>query len=91
MSRGHHQEPEPRHVLLQLGNPWRGPELADRLEPARYRRRQRIFDKINAKDGTVYRTDLFGPTKAWGDIDPFVTITALAERNIETIIATDFR
>ena len=89
-----------------------------------------IFDKINAKEGTIYRTDLFGFYKIWGDhltyhplggailnkatdnygrlhgyaglyvidgslipgstvVNPFVTITALAERNIEKIIATD--
>ncbi|MEU3072790.1 GMC oxidoreductase [Streptomyces laurentii] len=89
-----------------------------------------IFDKINAKEGTVYRSDLFGAYKIWGDhltyhplggavldratdnygrlhgytglyvidgalipgstgVNPFVTITALAERNIEKIIATD--
>ncbi|GAA3373735.1 GMC oxidoreductase [Streptomyces racemochromogenes] len=89
-----------------------------------------IFDKINAKEGTIYRTDLFGTNKVWGDhltyhplggavlgkatdnygrlhghpglyvidgalipgntsVNPFVTITALAERNIEKIIATD--
>ncbi|MGW7427925.1 GMC oxidoreductase [Streptomyces sp. NPDC054861] len=89
-----------------------------------------IFDKINAKEGTIYRTDLFGGSKIWGDhltyhplggavlnratdnygrlhghpglyvidgalipgnasVNPFVTITALAERNIEKIIATD--
>ncbi|MFI8519896.1 GMC oxidoreductase [Streptomyces sp. NPDC085481] len=89
-----------------------------------------IFDKINAKEGTIYRTDLFGAYKIWGDhltyhplggavlgqatdnygrlhghdglyvidgslipgtttVNPFVTITALAERNIEKIIATD--
>ncbi|RAS70303.1 cholesterol oxidase [Lentzea atacamensis] len=89
-----------------------------------------IFDKINAKEGTIYRTDLFGVYKVWGDhltyhplggavlnkatdnhgrlhgysglyvmdgalipgnttVNPFVTITALAERNIEKIIATD--
>jgi cholesterol oxidase len=89
-----------------------------------------IFDKINAKEGTIYRTDLFGIYKIWGDhltyhplggavlnkatdnygrlagypglyvidgslipgntsVNPFVTITALAERNIEQIIATD--
>ncbi|MER7759720.1 GMC oxidoreductase [Streptomyces sp. NPDC097619] len=90
-----------------------------------------IFDKINSKEGTIYRTDLFGLNKIWGDhltyhplggailgratdnhgrlhgysglyvmdgalipgntsVNPFVTITALAERNIEHIIATDF-
>ncbi|MFF4352947.1 GMC oxidoreductase [Streptomyces sp. NPDC001530] len=89
-----------------------------------------IFDKINATEGTIYRTDLFGTYKIWGDhltyhplggavlnkatdnygrlqgysglyvidgslipgntsVNPFVTITALAERNIEKIIATD--
>ncbi|WP_329200461.1 MULTISPECIES: GMC oxidoreductase [unclassified Streptomyces] len=89
-----------------------------------------IFDKINAKEGTIYRSDLFGTNKIWGDhltyhplggavlnkatdnygrlhghpglyvidgalipgntsVNPFVTITALAERNIEKIIATD--
>ncbi|MFF3615125.1 GMC oxidoreductase [Streptomyces sp. NPDC002580] len=89
-----------------------------------------IFDKINAKEGTIYRTDLFGVYKIWGDhltyhplggavlnkatdnygrlqgyaglyvidgalipgntsVNPFVTITALAERNIEKIIAVD--
>lgn len=89
-----------------------------------------IFDKINSKEGTIYRTDLFGTHKVWGDhltyhplggavldkatdnygrlhgytglyvidgalipgntsVNPFVTITALAERNIEKIIATD--
>ncbi|MEO6087910.1 MAG: GMC oxidoreductase [Umezawaea sp.] len=89
-----------------------------------------IFDKINSKEGTIYRTDLFGTYKVWGDhltyhplggavlnkatdnygrlhgyaglyvidgalipgntsVNPFVTITALAERNIEKIITTD--
>ncbi|WP_405452790.1 GMC oxidoreductase [Streptomyces erythrochromogenes] len=89
-----------------------------------------IFDKINSKEGTIYRTDLFGAYKIWNDtltyhplggavldratdnygrlhgytglyvidgalipgnasVNPFVTITALAERNIEKIIATD--
>ncbi|MET9602262.1 GMC oxidoreductase [Streptomyces sp. NPDC006459] len=89
-----------------------------------------IFDKINSKEGTIYRTDLFGGNKIWNDtltyhplggavlnratdnygrlhgytglyvidgalipgnasVNPFVTITALAERNIEKIIATD--
>ncbi len=89
-----------------------------------------IFDKINAKEGTIYRTDLFGAYKIWGDhltyhplggavlgratdnygrlrgypglyvidgalipgnasVNPFVTITALAERNIEKIVAAD--
>ncbi len=87
-----------------------------------------IFDKINAKEWTIYRVDLFGDGKKWHDgltyhplggavlnkatdnygrlhgyqglyvidgalipgnasVNPFVTITALAERNIENIIA----
>ncbi|GHB38329.1 cholesterol oxidase [Streptomyces xanthochromogenes] len=91
-----------------------------------------IFDKINATEGTIYRTDLFGVYKIWNDtltyhplggavlnkatdnygrlqgypglyvidgslipgntsVNPFVTITALAERNIEKIIAVDLR
>lgn len=91
---------------------------------------KRVFDTINAKQATIYRTDLFGVYKTWGDdltyhplggcvlnqatdnygrlpgypglyvmdgslvpgstgVNPFVTITALAERNIEKIIATD--
>jgi cholesterol oxidase len=89
-----------------------------------------IFDKINKKEGTIYRTDLFGTYKIWGDhltyhplggavlnratdnygrlhghpglyvmdgslipgnagVNPFVTITALAERNMERILAED--
>nr|WP_245721561.1 GMC oxidoreductase [Nocardia crassostreae] len=93
---------------------------------------KRVFDKINKKEGTIYRTDLFGLYKTWGDdftyhplggcvldqstdnygrltsypglyiidgslipgsttVNPFVTITALAERNIEQIVATDLR
>lgn len=93
---------------------------------------KRVFDKINKKEGTIYRTDLFGLSKVWGDdftyhplggcvldtatdnygrltsypglyvidgslipgsttVNPFVTITALAERNIEKIVATDLR
>jgi cholesterol oxidase len=92
---------------------------------------KRVFDAINSKEGTIYRSDLFGLYKIWGDdfvyhplggcvlgqatdnygrlpgypglyvidgslipgstgVNPFVTITALAERNIETILATDF-
>jgi cholesterol oxidase len=91
---------------------------------------KRVFDAINAKQGTIYRTDLFGVYKTWGDdltyhplggcvlnqatdnygrlpgypglyvvdgslipgstgVNPFVTITALAERNLERIITTD--
>ncbi len=89
-----------------------------------------VFDKINKKEGTGYRTDLFGLHKEFGDeftyhplggcllnsatdnfgrlpeypglyvvdgslvpgnvgVNPFVTITALAERNMEKIISTD--
>ncbi|MFE3193857.1 GMC oxidoreductase [Nocardia sp. NPDC059240] len=89
-----------------------------------------MFDVINAKATTVYRSDLFGTDKTWGDdfvyhplggcvlnsatdnygrltgysglyvmdgslvpgslgVNPFLTITALAERNIEQIIAND--
>lgn len=89
-----------------------------------------IFDRINAKEGTIYRTDFFGSYTIWGDhltyhplggavldratdnhgrlrgyaglyvmdgalipgnttVNPFVTITALAERNIARIIAED--
>ncbi|HEY6798840.1 MAG TPA: GMC oxidoreductase [Kineosporiaceae bacterium] len=91
---------------------------------------KRVFDTINAKFLTIYRSDLFGVNKVWGDdfcyhplggcllgqatdnygrvpgyrglyvmdgslipgstgVNPFVTITALAERNIEKIISTD--
>jgi len=91
---------------------------------------KRVFDKINSKEGTIYRTDLFGVYKTWGDgltyhplggcilnqatdnfgrlpeypglyvmdgslvpgnvgVNPFVTITALAERNMATIVAND--
>ncbi len=91
-----------------------------------------VFDKINSKEGTIYRTDLFGLYKTWGDdfayhplggcvlnqstdnygrlngykglyvidgslipgsttVNPFVTITALAERNIENIVANDLK
>ena len=91
---------------------------------------KRVFDTINKAQATIYRSDLFGSNKVWGDdftyhplggcvlnratdnygrlpgypglyvmdgslipgstgVNPFVTITALAERNIEKIIATD--
>jgi cholesterol oxidase len=93
---------------------------------------KRIFDKINKKEGTIYRTDLFGVYKTWGDdftyhplggcllgkatdnhgrlheypglyvvdgslvpgnvgVNPFVTNTALAERNMDAIIASDLQ
>jgi cholesterol oxidase len=89
-----------------------------------------VFDKINATEWTIYRSDLFGVYKIWGDdfvyhplggcvlnqatdnygrlpgypglyvvdgslvpgsigVNPFVTITALAERNMANIIASD--
>ncbi|QKW10410.1 GMC family oxidoreductase [Streptomyces sp. NA04227] len=89
-----------------------------------------IYDRINTREGTGYRYDLFGARGAWGDhltyhplggvvlnratdnygrlrgyaglyvidgslipgnttVNPFVTITALAERNIEAIVAND--
>ncbi len=91
---------------------------------------KKVFDKINQKEGTIYRTDLFGVYKTWGDdftyhplggcvlnqatdnygrlpeypglyvvdgslvpgnvgVNPFVTITALAERNMAKVISTD--
>jgi cholesterol oxidase len=91
-----------------------------------------LFDRINRKQGTAYRTDLFGKGKVFADdfcyhplggcvlgqatdnigrvkgydrlyvtdsslipgsigVNPFVTITALAERNIERVIAQDLR
>jgi cholesterol oxidase len=91
---------------------------------------KRVFDAINSAEGTIYRSDLFGVNKVWGDeltyhplggcvlnqatdnygrlrgypglyvldgslipgstgVNPFVTITALAERNIERIVTTD--
>ncbi|RVW02514.1 GMC oxidoreductase [Rhodococcus spongiicola] len=91
---------------------------------------KKVFDKINRREGTIYRTDLFGVYKRWGDnftyhplggcvlneatdnygrlseypglyvvdgslvpgnvgVNPFVTITALAERNMEQIISAD--
>ena len=90
-----------------------------------------VFDKINQKQGTHYRTYLFGDGKVFADdfcyhplggcvlgnatdgigrvsgykglyvtdsslipgslgVNPFVTITALAERNIERVLAQDF-
>lgn len=87
-----------------------------------------VFDKINKKEVTVYRSDMFGSNKVWNEgltyhplggavlnkatdnhgrlhgypglyvmdgalvpgnvgVNPFVTITALAERNIANIVA----
>ncbi|WP_394834335.1 GMC oxidoreductase [Pendulispora rubella] len=114
--------PSTRQVDLNWQTAWKraGIEMA-----------KSIFDRINAKEGTIYRTDLFGIYKIWGDhltyhplggavlnkatdnygriaeypglyvidgalipgntsVNPFVTITALAERNIEEIVANDF-
>ncbi|HVU04999.1 MAG TPA: GMC oxidoreductase [Polyangiaceae bacterium] len=89
-----------------------------------------LFDRVNAANGTVYRSDLFGDTREFENrftyhplgglvlgkatdlygrvlgyprlyvvdgslvpgstgVNPFVTITALAERNVERIIAED--
>lgn len=89
-----------------------------------------IFDKINSTEGTIYRSDLFGGYKIWGDhltyhplggvvlgkatdnygrlhgypglyvvdgalipgntsVNPLVTITALAERNLDRIVADE--
>ena len=89
-----------------------------------------VFDKINKKEVTVYRSDMFGSNKVWNEgltyhplggavlnkatdnfgrlhgypglyvmdgalvpgnvgVNPFVTITALAERNIANIIGSD--
>ncbi|MEY8041831.1 GMC oxidoreductase [Saccharopolyspora cebuensis] len=93
---------------------------------------RRLFDRVNHANGTVYRHDLFGDTRAFEDrftyhplgglvlgratdaygrvrghrnlyvndgalipgstgVNPFVTITALAERNVERILAEDIR
>ncbi|KDN23464.1 GMC oxidoreductase [Amycolatopsis rifamycinica] len=114
--------PSTRTVDLNWQTAWKQPSI-DMAKT--------IFDKINATEGTIYRTDLFGTYKIWGDhltyhplggavlgkatdnygrlagypglyaidgslipgntsVNPFVTITALAERNIEKIIAQDF-
>ncbi|GAB3277546.1 GMC oxidoreductase [Parasphingorhabdus pacifica] len=91
-----------------------------------------LFDRINEANGTVYRYDLFGDTRAFENrftyhplggcvlgkatdlhgrveghrnlyitdgslvpgstgVNPFVTITALAERNVERVLAEDIR
>jgi cholesterol oxidase len=108
-----------------VGLTWRTSQNQPSIDAAK-----RVLDVINARQGTEYRTDLFGDNKIWGDdftyhplggcvlgratddygrlheypglyvidgslipgstgVNPFVTITALAERNIEKIIATD--
>jgi cholesterol oxidase len=104
---------------------WTAAQMQPSIDAAK-----RVFDKINSKAGTIYRTDLFGVYKTWGDdlvyhplggcvlnqatdnygrlpgypglyvvdgalipgstgVNPFVTITALAERNLAKIITTD--
>ncbi|MEC3980702.1 GMC oxidoreductase [Amycolatopsis sp. H20-H5] len=91
-----------------------------------------LFDKVNRANGTIYRHDLFGDTRAFENrftyhplgglvlgkatdlygrvkgyrnlyvtdgslipgstgVNPFVTITALAERNVERVLAEDIR
>ncbi|OLR92335.1 GMC oxidoreductase [Actinokineospora bangkokensis] len=90
-----------------------------------------LFDRVNDANGTIYRHDLFGDTRAFENrftyhplggcvlgaatddhgrvkgvpglyvtdgslipgstgVNPFVTITALAERNVEDVLARDF-
>ncbi|MBE8518778.1 GMC family oxidoreductase [Amycolatopsis sp. H6(2020)] len=114
--------PTTRAVELNWQTAWKQPSI-DMAKT--------IFEKINSTEGTIYRSDLFGTNKIWGDhltyhplggavlgkatdnygrlagyqglyaidgslipgntsVNPFVTITALAERNIEKIIAQDF-
>ncbi|MFD7443427.1 GMC oxidoreductase [Streptomyces sp. NPDC059909] len=92
---------------------------------------KKLFDRINLKNATIYRYDLFGGNKTFADdftyhplggcvlgratddygrvrgapgvyvtdgalvpgsigVNPFVTITALAERNIERVLAEDY-
>ncbi|MFC6083462.1 GMC oxidoreductase [Sphaerisporangium aureirubrum] len=108
-----------------VGLDWRTAQNQPSVDAARS-----VFDVINQREHTTYRSDLFGVGKVWGDdltyhplggcvlgqatdgygrlpghpglyvmdgslipgglgVNPFVTITALAERNIEKIIATD--
>ncbi|WP_394840707.1 GMC oxidoreductase [Pendulispora brunnea] len=117
-----HWNPSTKQVDLDWQKVWKQPSI----EMAKT-----IFHKINATEGTIYRSDLFGVNTIWGDhltyhplggavlnkatdnygrlveypglyvmdgslipgntsVNPFVTITALAERNIEEIIASDF-
>lgn len=52
-----------------------------------------IFDKINAKEGTIYRTDLFGAYKIWGDhltYHPWVARCS-TRRPTTTAACTDIR
>ncbi|MGW2561209.1 GMC oxidoreductase [Streptomyces sp. NPDC001514] len=92
---------------------------------------KKLFDRINLKNATIYRYDLFGGNKTFADdftyhplggcvlgratddygrvrgapgvyvtdgalipgsigVNPFVTITALAERNIERVLTEDY-
>ncbi|MFE3324191.1 GMC oxidoreductase [Streptomyces sp. NPDC059176] len=92
---------------------------------------KKLFDRINLRNATIYRYDLFGGNKPFADdftyhplggcvlgratddygrvrgapglyvtdgalipgsigVNPFVTITALAERNIERVLAEDY-
>ncbi|MEU2109673.1 GMC oxidoreductase [Streptomyces sp. NPDC019507] len=92
---------------------------------------RKLFDRINLRNATIYRHDLFGGNKAFADdftyhplggcvlgratddygrvrgapgvyvtdgalvpgsvgVNPFLTITALAERNIERVLAEDY-
>lgn len=92
---------------------------------------KRLFDRINARNGTIYRYDLFGGNKPFADdftyhplggcvlgratddygrvrgapgvyvtdgalipgsigVNPFVTITALAERTMSRVLAEDY-
>ncbi|WP_351228293.1 GMC oxidoreductase [Streptomyces sp. NPDC002133] len=92
---------------------------------------KKLFDRINLKNATIYRYDLFGGNRTFADdftyhplggcvlgratddygrvrgapgvyvtdgalvpgsigVNPFVTITALAERNIERVLTEDF-
>ncbi|MFY1679812.1 GMC oxidoreductase [Streptomyces sp. WMMC905] len=92
---------------------------------------KRLFDRINLRNATIYRYDLFGGNRSFADdftyhplggcvlgaatdshgrvrgapgvyvndgalipgalgVNPFLTITALAERNIERVLAEDF-
>ncbi|XCM84448.1 GMC oxidoreductase (plasmid) [Kitasatospora sp. HUAS MG31] len=114
--------PTTGRVDLSWQGSWSGPSITAAAN---------MFNKINSREWTVYRTDLFGGNKTWGDdftyhplggcvlgeatdlygrlteypglyvtdgsllpgstgVNPFVTIAALAERNIENVIGNDF-
>ncbi|TQF74303.1 GMC family oxidoreductase [Rhodococcus spelaei] len=109
----------------QVGLSWTQAQAQKSIDLAKV-----VFDKINKKEVTVYRSDMFGSNKVWNDgltyhplggavlnkatdnygrlngypgmyvmdgslvpgnvgVNPFVTITALAERNIANIVAND--